>query len=197
MTDAEKRGAVLFFGRAGCVGCHQVSGRSNEMFSDFHEHVVAVPQMVPSVGNVVFDGPAANEDYGLAEETGRDADRYAFRTSPLRNVALQPAFMHDGAFVRLEDAIRHHLDVAASLRAYTPSALAPDLRGPTGPVDPLLERLDARLRTPLALTDGEFADLVAFVRDGLLDPAARPERLRRLVPETVPSGQPVFTFQFR
>jgi hypothetical protein len=36
------------------------------------------------------------------------------------------------------------------------------------------------------------------VRDGLLDPAARPERLRRLVPERLPDGRPVpFTFQFR
>jgi len=38
------------------------------------------------------------------QATGDPADRYAFRTAPLRNVALQPAFMHNGAFVRLEDA---------------------------------------------------------------------------------------------
>jgi cytochrome c peroxidase len=106
--------------------------------------------------------------------------------------------MHNGAFVRLEDAVRHHLDPAASARAYTPAALAPDLRGPLGPSAPVLERLDPRLRAPAALTDAEFADLVAFVRDGLLDPAARPERLRRLVPERLPDGRPVpFTFQFR
>src|SRR5690606_38138879 len=35
MTDEQKRGAVLFFGEAGCVQCHAVSGPSNEMFSDF------------------------------------------------------------------------------------------------------------------------------------------------------------------
>ena len=27
--------ALLFFGKAGCVGCHAVAGNSNEMFSDF------------------------------------------------------------------------------------------------------------------------------------------------------------------
>lgn len=37
---------------------------------------------------------------------------------PLRNVALQPAFFHNGAFTRLEDAIRHHLDVFDSARHY-------------------------------------------------------------------------------
>jgi cytochrome c peroxidase len=199
MTAAQKRGAVLFFGRAGCVACHQVAGPSNEMFSDFREHVVGVPQVVPAVTNVAFDGPGADEDFGLEQATGSPADRYAFRTAPLRNVALQPAFMHNGAFTRLADAVRHHLAPAASARAYSPAAagLAPDLRGRLGPVEPVLERLDPLLRAPAALADTEVADLVAFVAEGLLDPAARPERLRRLVPERLPGGRPVpFTFQF-
>jgi cytochrome c peroxidase len=196
MSAAEKRGAVLFFGRAGCVACHQVSGASNEMFSDFREHVVGVPQVAPAVANVAFDGPGGNEDFGLEQATGDPADRYAFRTAPLRNVALQPAFMHNGAFVRLEDAIRHHLNPAASARAWTPAALAPDLRGPPGPVEPVLARLDPLLRPPRPLTDAEVADLVAFVGTGLLDPAARPERLRRLIPERLPNGAVPFAFQF-
>ena len=197
LSEVEKNGAVLFFGRAGCVRCHQVSGSSNEMFSDFREHVIGVPQVSPSFGNVVFDGPGANEDFGLEQVTGRAADRYAFRTSPLRNVALQPTFMHNGAFIRLEDAIRHHLDTYVSARGYSPHLLAPDLRGPTGPIEPVLERLDPLLRTPLPLSDAEVADLVAFVGNGLLDPDARPTRLRRLIPERLPSGRPVFVFQFR
>src|SRR5205814_7972371 len=55
MSASEKRGATLFFGRAGCVACHAVSGTSNEMFSDFRQHVAATPQVVPSFGNVPFD----------------------------------------------------------------------------------------------------------------------------------------------
>jgi cytochrome c peroxidase len=98
LTEREKAGALLFFGDAGCVNCHQVSGRSNEMFSDFRDHVLGVPQLIPSQTNVSFDGPRANEDFGREQFSGDPSDRYAFRTSPLRNVALQPAFMHDGAF---------------------------------------------------------------------------------------------------
>jgi cytochrome c peroxidase len=196
MSDAEKRGAVLFFGRAGCVACHQVSGASNEMFSDFREHVIGVPQVVPATSNMTFDGPGANEDFGLEQATGSSVHRYAFRTAPLRNVALQPAFMHNGAFVRLEDAIRHHLDPVSSARAYAPAALAPDLRGSLGPIEAVLDRLDPLVRTPTPLADVELADLVAFVGGGLLDPAARPERLRRLVPEHLPGGPVPFTFQF-
>jgi cytochrome c peroxidase len=73
--------------------------------------------------------------------------------------------------------------------------LPPDLRGPGGPIQPVLERLDPRLREPVKLTEEEFASLVDFVRDGLLDPATRPHRLRRLIPEKLPSGQPGLQFQ--
>lgn len=88
--------------------------------------------------NVGFDGPAANEDFGREQFTGNRADRYAFRTAPLRNIARAPAFMY-GAFGSLEAAIRHHLDVIASLLAYDPTAgPAPDLTGPIAPTGPAL-----------------------------------------------------------
>jgi cytochrome c peroxidase len=195
LTPSEKQGAVLFFGRAGCVTCHAVSGPSNEMFSDFQQHVAGIPQIAPSFSNMVFDGPGANEDFGLEQVTGIPSDRYAFRTSPLRNVALQPAFMHNGAFVRLEDAIRYHLDAAGAAASFTTSQLPPDLQGPIGPMQPVLDRLDPLLRTPVRLSEEEFGWLVDFVRSGLLDPDARPMRLRRLLPEKLPSGQPNLIFQ--
>jgi cytochrome c peroxidase len=136
MRAAEKRGALLFFGRAGCVACHQVSGRRRDV------------QRLPrarrrraaggaDVTNVAFDGPGGNEDFGLEQATGDPAHRYAFRTAPLRNVALQPAFMHNGRFVRLEDAIRHHLDPGTSARAWTPRRSRPTCGAP-GPIEPVL-----------------------------------------------------------
>jgi cytochrome c peroxidase len=198
LTEQQKRGAILFFGRAGCVACHAVSGGSNEMFSDFREHVLAVPQVVPADTNNVFDGPAANEDFGREDATGDPGDRYAFRTPSLRNVAVEASFMHDGAFTTLEAAIRHHLDAAASARGYDPAAqgLDADLTGPIGPVEPMVARLDPLLASPLPLTEAELGDLVAFVGGGLLDRRARPERLRSLVPARLPSGRPPLVFEF-
>jgi cytochrome c peroxidase len=165
------------------------------MFSDFRQHVAAIPQIVPSSGNVTFDGPGANEDFGLEQVTGNPADRYAFRTSPLRNVALQSAFMHNGAFVRLEDAIRYHLNAVGQAGSFSTVQLPPDLRGPTGPLQPVLERLDPLLRQPVVLSDAEFQSLVEFVRNGLLDPDAGPDRLRRLIPEKLPSGRANLIFR--
>lgn len=198
MTDDQKRGALLFFGRANCDSCHSVSGQSNEMFSDFQQHVIGVPQIVPTVGNVVFDGALQNEDFGLEQVTGNPNDRYKFRTSPLRNVGLQPAFFHNGAYTRLEDAIRFHLNPTAVAPNYDPvtAGVDADLQNPVGPIAPVLARLDPLMQSPVYLSDEEFRQIVDFVRSGLLDPRAKPENLRRLVPSRVPSGRPLQIFQF-
>jgi cytochrome c peroxidase len=197
LDNREKRGALLFFGESGCVSCHQVSGKSNEMFSDFQDHVIAVPQIVPSEANVSFDGPGRNEDFGREQFTGHAVDRYAFRTSPLRNVGLQPTFMHDGAFTNLEAAIRHHLDVVASALTYDPAMhnLDADLTGPVAPVAPMLARLDPLLARPQKLSADQLDSLVAFLGNALLDPRAGPERLGRLIPEKLPSDRAPLVFQ--
>jgi cytochrome c peroxidase len=206
MTAAQKRGALLFFGKANCVQCHAVSGRSgvgesNEMFTDFEERVIGVPQIAPAFGvgkgNVIFDGPGQDEDFGLEELTGNPADRYKFRTAPLRNLAVAPGFFHNGAFIRLEDAIRHHLNVQQSAHTYDPvkAGVPPDLAQRLGPIQPVLLRLDPLLKNPIHLSDSEFNDLVTFVRDGLLDERARSENLCKLVPAQVPSGLPVLNFE--
>ena len=164
------------------------------MFSDFRQHVAGIPQISPSIGNVTFDGPGANEDFGLEQVTGNAADRYAFRTSPLRNVGLQPFFMHNGAFASLEDAVRFHLDALGGTSTYRTAHLPSDLRGPQGPSAPVLDRLDPALRKPVLLTAEEFSALIDFLRGGLLDPSARPQQLRRLIPEKLPSGRPSLQF---
>jgi hypothetical protein len=119
--------------------------------------------------------PGANEDFGREQFTGDPVDRYAFRTSPLWNVALQPAFMHNGAFTSLEAAIRFHVDVVAAALAYDPRdhGLDADLVSRIAPVEPLLSRLDRLVAAPRKLSQEELETLVVFVRDGLLDPRGR------------------------
>ena len=138
MTDAEKRGALVFFGEGKCITCHATKGKSNEMFSDFENHVAGIPQLAPRFGaatsNMIYDGPGENEDFGAMQISGDPADKYKFRTAPLRNIALSPAFFHNGAFARLEDAIRFHLDPT---QRYNPAGagIDADLTRRDGPAD--------------------------------------------------------------
>jgi cytochrome c peroxidase len=146
---------------------------------------------------VIFDGPHQNEDFGTEQITGQKADRYKFRTSPLRNVALQPAFFHNGAFTRLREAIRHHLDVRESVRRYNPvtAGLDADLTLRIADMTPVLETIDPLLKEPIELTREELDSLVHFVRYGLTDRRARPQLLCALVPASLPSGMPPMEFE--
>lgn len=199
MTASEKRGALTFFGKANCASCHQVGGASNEMFSDFQEHVVGVPQLAPKfgagTGNFPFSGPNGDEDFGREERTGTAADRYEFRTAPLRNLAVAPAFFHNGAYTRLEDAIQFHLNVIASAAAYNPkkAGLPKDLRHVGPQVPPAL--IAQSLQTPITLSKREFDDLVAFVKTGLLDERAKKANLCALIPASLPSGAEPMVFE--
>jgi len=193
--------ALVFFGKGKCVSCHAVAGKSNEMFSDFQMHCIGVPQIAPFFGvgrgNVIFDGPGADEDFGLEQITGLASDRYKFRTSPLRNLALAPAFFHNGAFTRLAEAIRHHLDVFTSARNYNPivAGVDKDLQLRLGPIEPVLRQIDPLLASPIQLTPEEFENLVAFVRGGLLDRRAKKQQLCELIPASVPSGLRTLQFE--
>jgi cytochrome c peroxidase len=198
MTNAEKRGALVFFGQGKCVTCHAVKGKANEMFSDFQNYVAGIPQLAPEFGvgtsNMIYDGPDSNEDFGAAQISGDVADRYRFRASPLRNIATSPAFFHNGAFARLEDAIRFHVNPT---QRYNPAraGIDRDLYARMGPRIPA-ELLDpAFQKGGIKLSEQELRDVIQFVRTGLLDERAKKENLCRLIPKFVPSQIPVLTFE--
>jgi cytochrome c peroxidase len=172
------------------------------MFSDFENHVIGVPQIAPFFGvgrsNMVYDGPDANEDFGAMQISGLDSDKYKFRTSPLRNIAVQPAFFHNGSFTTIEGAIRHHLDAVRSARGYNPRRAGIDrdlTRREMGPIEPVLERLDKKLVGGIDLSEREIDDLTQFVTTGLLDRRAEKSNLCKLIPKFVPSMLPVLDFE--
>jgi len=196
MSAEQKRGALLFFGRAGCVACHAVAGPANEMFSDFQLHRIAGPQVFPEFGPGKGNFPFVNgtEDIGEEETSGDPSHRYMFRTAPLRNLAVSVAFFHNGAFGSIEAAIKHHLNPAESARNYDPQKnhLPADLH--VGPIEPVLEMdLDPLLQDPPQLSKKELHELTAFVSQALLDPKVLD--FCRLVPTSVPSGLSVHHFQ--
>ncbi len=179
-------GRRLFYGEAGCAGCH--AGRFQ---TDHGFHAIAMPQIGPGKAE---DGETDARDTGRMRVTGQAQDAYSFRTPSLRNVALTAPYGHAGAYPSLERTIRHHSDPVDGLKTYDPGLVwLPDLPG----ADDFRTMNDAEAVRDIAaanefpgatLSDADIADLVAFLRS-LTDRRGIVGRLG--VPETVPSGLPV------
>lgn len=176
---SQRRGALLFFGDAGCARCH-----NGPLLSDGAFHNIGVPQI----------GPGRDEsglDEGRMWVTGDPRDRFAFRTPALRNVTLTAPYMHDGAYAWLDSALRHHLDPSGSLERYDGSELPAELR------DSVHREANAALRENLAdtaplrpLSEEEVFDLMAFL-DTLSSRVERFVRPTAGIPDAVPSGLPI------
>jgi cytochrome c peroxidase len=111
LSDDAKRGALLFYkplgaGGYACSTCHVGNNLSDEKFYN-----LATPQF--GRGKNIH-----NFDTGRLSISGNGADKYRFRTPSLLNTEVTGPWGHAGAFVELEDVIRHHLNVDASLSQY-------------------------------------------------------------------------------
>ena len=120
--------------------------------------------------------------------TGSAADRYLFRTTPLRNVELTGPYGHDGAITTLRAFIEHYSESDIKLRTFDPSPLEPALRATVIPTtDAILAQRDPLL-AGVVLTP-ELLNALMDYMGTLTDDAARD--LTRLVPPRVPSRLPV------
>jgi len=188
LDPAAERGLNLFYGRAGCDGCHSGLYQTDHQF-----HAIGMPQIGPGKTER-FE--SHHRDVGRMRVTNRAEDAHRFRTPSLRNATLTAPYGHDGAYGRLEDVVRHHLDPLASLAAYDPQAagvVLPELENDsdwsilTSPAETQAIAAANEL-APIALSDAEVADLLAFLA-ALTDNGHASGRLG--VPARVPSGLPV------
>ena len=89
LNSAAKRGFELFFGKAGCDGCHSGPLLTNYGFYNN--------------GTLV-----SSNDYGRAELTLDSSDFYLFKVPSLRNVSLTAPYMHDGSLTSLQDVLEQY-----------------------------------------------------------------------------------------
>ena len=170
-------GAELFYGVAGCADCH-----SGPFQTDHDFHAMGAPQ-IGTGKHARFE--TDHRDEGRAEVTGDPADRYAFRTPSLRNVALTAPYGHAGAHRTLEGFLASHGRPGVWDRA---EAVLPAL-----PVEDWLALDDPEEGAAIAsasvagpaLSEADVAALVAFLGT-LTDPVAEAGRLG--IPAAVPSG---------
>jgi cytochrome c peroxidase len=124
LSDEAQQGLALFQGRANCSACHVGPILSDEQFHD--------------TGVAWKDGILI--DVGRFAHTGTDADRGAFKTPTLREIARTAPYMHDGSLATLDNVIEFY-----------------ERGGNSNP------HLDPEVR-PLGLTGDEKHALVAFLR---------------------------------
>ncbi len=180
MTEKQLNGAKNFL-TARCHICHGGAALSDNAF-----HNVALAQFGPGQGN----GANGSDDFGRWNQTGVDADKYAFRSTPLRNVELTAPYGHAGQFASLKEFIGHYSDSAAKLAAYDMvknveepllhSTLLDNYADVLATRDPLLEGV---------VFDNPFRDRLADFMKALTDPSSK--NLDDVVPDSVPSGLPI------
>jgi len=125
LSPAARRGLRHFEGRShgqGCISCH-----TGFNFTDEGYH------------NIGIGMDRENPDLGRYTVTQREADKGAFKTPTLRDVARRPPYMHDGSLKTLEDVVAFY-----------------NKGGHRNPwISPVIQ--------PLNLTAAEEAELVAFL----------------------------------
>jgi cytochrome c peroxidase len=161
LNSDEQAGFVVFAGKGRCIACHTMDDKS-ALFADgrFHntgagyarsrrpvngEHRYVV-QLAPGVVTEIGENALASvseslqDDTGRHEVTGKEGDRWAYRTPTLRNVGITSPYMHDGSLASIEAVIDYY-----------------QRGGVDNPGrDPLVQ--------PLALTIEEKRNLAAFLR---------------------------------
>ncbi len=188
LSENEKKGALVFYGKGGCGRCHAGKLMTDQIF-----HNRVVPQIGPGKGDRPAGGIDGTWDMGRGGVTGITEYYYKFRTPPLRNVEKTGPWMHDGAYSTLEATVRHELDPLLGAKHYDPYEHLPDVLAKTLRRNQLDRITMFALRNPedierVELSGEEFADLIAFLKS-LTSPSL--DKLVELVPEKVPSGLPV------
>jgi cytochrome c peroxidase len=147
LSPAARRGLRHFEGRShgrGCVSCHAGFNFTDE---GFHNIGVGMDRESPDLGRYTV--------------TNQKADKGAFKTPTLRDVARRPPYMHDGSLQTLEDVVAFY-----------------NKGGQGNPrLSPLIQ--------PLNLTASEQADLVALlesltgeVAPDVTSPPELPQRMK-------------------
>ena len=168
LTEAQKRGLVLFVNKGRCVSCHVIE-QTQALFTDNRFHNVGqgindIQSEVPALAGEFLKAQATlaevdqkvlsdkrTSELGRFAVTRRFDDLGGFKTPTLRNVAVTPPYMHDGALATLRDVVVHYNNGGVNHEG--------------GRVN---DFLSGGIR-PLDLTDQEIDDLVAFM-DALTSP---------------------------
>ena len=159
LSTTEKRGAVLFFGKAGCVKCH-----TGPALNDMAFYALGMNDLLTGVKGAVNAGADKPEHKGRGGFTGRTEDMFKFKVPQLYNLRNVKFLGHGAQFSSVLEVLNYKNRGIASNRNVPTTQLATDFK-------------------PLNLTSQEIEQLRLFVENALYDP-----NLKRFVPQSLPSG---------
>jgi len=165
ISEQAKRGFELFSGKANCIACHSV-GEETALFTDNKLHntglgfqiamgkepetkrMLIAPGVYVDIKTSVINNFATKlGDLGYYEVTQNPDDRWKYRTSSLRNIALTAPYMHNGSMLDLESVVAY----------YNQGGFPKNENNfPNVTQSPIIK--------PLGLTEAESDDLVAFLK---------------------------------
>lgn len=144
MSGEQKRGAMLFFDKAGCYRCHREPNLGSVTFQG-----VGVKDLFENDG--LKTDLADPRNLGRGGFTGREEDMFRFRVPQLYNIGDSGPYFHGSSKKTLHDVVE-----------YFNAGVPENPRVPASQISPYFH--------PLHLTSAEINDLEAFLRDGLHDP---------------------------
>ncbi len=159
LSEQQKRGAELFFGKAACVNCHNSPSFNNQRFA-----AVGALNLFQNRQEVFRTDANDLRNIGRAGFTGNDEDLYKYKVPQLYNLKGVGFYLHGASKNTLREVVE-----------YFNRAIPENHQVP-------YERLDSQFR-PLGLTESEIDDLTEFLENGLYDPD-----LVRYKPEFIMSG---------
>ncbi|MGJ8683114.1 MAG: cytochrome-c peroxidase [Nonlabens sp.] len=160
LSEREKRGAILFAGKAQCMNCHTGPALKDQEF-----HAYGFGHFDDSNNAVVLDDAGFDAvKKGRGGFTNNPADDYKFKTPTLYNLRDASFYGHGGTFNSIEEVIRYKLSHQLQDTSVPLSQIATE-------------------KGDVVLTEVEIQDLVFFIENSLYD-----SYLSRYVPESVLSG---------
>lgn len=144
MSDAEKRGAIVFFETANCTSCHTGPALNSMEFHAYGMHDLQ--------GTGVTDYDPENLAHkGRASFTKNASDEYKFKVPQLYNLTDSPFYGHGGSFTSVREVVEYKNAGQAENSTVPDSQLSEEFK-------------------PLHLSAQEIEDLTLFLERSLRDP---------------------------
>lgn len=161
MTEQQKAGALVFFGKAGCVRCHN----SPSLNSVPHRFFSLGVYNLSDTGHGFFRTDRNDKrNKGRGGFTGKKEDMNLFKVPQLYNLKHFDFYFHGASKNSLKSVVEYFNDAIPENREIPLSSITPYFH-------------------PLNLTNTEIDDLVEFLENGLYDP-----NLSRYAPDFIMSG---------